>query len=108
MKLASLKRSKEEQKPMDIPCCADGEQPDYPWGTRLSLGDEELAKLGLTELPAAGTPVAISAMGMIVSTSEDTVDGGKPNRRCEIQITDLAVSQPGIPLSDRMYPQKKA
>lgn len=109
MKLHSLKRApkeKEEAKDCVSPC-GDYEQPDYPYGTRMSLDDEGLAAMGITSISEVGAPVSINAIGTVVLMSEESVEGGKPNRRLEIQITDMALAFPGEKLSARMYPDKK-
>lgn len=108
--LVSMKRTPAEKQGDPDGCCvSDGhESPDYPWGLRLHLGDEQLAALGMTKLPPATTPVMLHAQAIVIGTSEETVDGGKPNRRLELQITDLAVMLPTKPAEDRMYPGMNA
>lgn len=108
MKLVSLKRTDKEQPATTDPCCGmPGENPDYPWGTRIYLEEPELALLGITELPDAGTKVDLTGLAMVIGTTSETVDGGKIKRRLELQITDLALAKPTTPLSDRMYPASK-
>ena len=110
MKLVSMLLPKKE-KPEDDDAApamsSDYERPDYPYGLRISLDDEQLAALGMQSMPATGAPCSIQAIGTVLSVFEETVDGGKPNRRLEIQITEIAVvAGPSRGFGDRMYPDK--
>lgn len=107
MKLVSMKQPPTKKK-ADDPCCAvEGERPDYPWGLRITLADEQIDALDLKGLPAVGAPCAIQAIGTVMSVTAEAVDGGKENRRVELQITDLAVAAPGTSKYARMYPDMK-
>lgn len=84
MSLVDLKMSKKELKAESQPSLAD--QNPYPYGTRISLDTDELAKLGITvkNLPKVGDAMAIDAVGTVVSVSEDeTASNGY---RCSVQI----------------------
>jgi hypothetical protein len=67
----------------------------YPYGLRLNLTQDELAKLGYTELPPAGTELRLEAVGCVVrSSSEDPDADGDIDYLCvEVQITQLGVEQ---------------
>lgn len=107
MKLASMKLPKhvKEGETAD-PCCVDYTPPDYPYGTRLNLEEDQLVALGITAMPTTSDPISITAIGTVIAVSEEQRDG-KITRRLEIQITDMAIAQPGERLADRMYPSKK-
>lgn len=69
--------------------------PRYPYGLSISLGDDELKKLGLgDELPSAGEMIHLFAMAKVTSAGEHESMGtdGKTSicRRVELQITHLA------------------
>lgn len=97
-----MKRTEKERK--DSACTImEGESPDYPWGLRITLNDEQIEVLGIKSLPAVGAPVAIEAIGTVQSVSDEAVDNGKSNRRIELQITDLALAAPGTDKFARMY-----
>lgn len=69
--------------------------PRYPYGLSISLGDDELKKLGLDgDLPSAGEMIHLFAMAKVTSAGEhESMDtNGKTSicRRVELQITHLA------------------
>lgn len=104
MKLVSMK--KEGGHGHD--CCCDKampsscSEPDYPWGTRLNLDEEQIAALGMKALPAVGAPVGVEAVATVISVSEEQRDG-KTYRRMELQITDLAIAAAGTNKYARIY-----
>lgn len=109
MKLHSLKRKpkdQEEHKEEVCSPCGDYKEPDYPWGTKLCLDQESIAAMGLTFLPEAGSPISLSAVGIVALVSEESVEGGEKQQRLEIQITDLGLAMAERPMEDRMYPKK--
>lgn len=103
MKLTSMKRTPEERKADAQPSAVD--MPDYPWGLQITLSEEDLVQLGISDIPTAGAPVALEGIAKVTSTSSSEVDG-KPNRSVTLQITDLAVAIPGSGTADRMYPTR--
>lgn len=62
------------------------EGPEYPYCLKLYLGPEELAKLGMTELPQLGSTIDLMAKAMVVGQRLDD-----NNKTMEIQITDMAL-----------------
>ena len=102
MKLQSMKRTEEDRK-KSAGTIMEGEQPDYPWGLRITLNDEQIKALGIKALPAVGAKCAIEAVGIIQSVSDEAVDNGESNQRIEIQITDLALAAPGTSKFAAMY-----
>lgn len=109
MSLVSMKRKpeKKDDGDKDGVCCpstSDYERPDYPWGTRLTLEGEQLEALGLANaMPAVGTRMDMVAIVEVIGSHSESVDGGKPQRRLELQITEMAVQPPGPSLHERMY-----
>ena len=88
-----MKRSQAERE-ASADTIMEGESPDYPWGLRISLQDEQLDALGLGHLPRVGAKVNIQATATVQSVSSESVDNGQPNRRVDLQITDLGVEVP--------------
>lgn len=92
MALKSMQLTPEEAK--DEYACAptsDGDAPRYPYGTQLCLGDEALAKLGITQLPVVGTRVMIIAEAYVSGVSMRERQGGKRTQDVDIQITAMDV-----------------
>jgi hypothetical protein len=66
--------------------------PKYPWGTRLCLDDDILAKLGLGLLPV-GTELVIMAKATVVGTSTRERVKGEREDDMDVQITAMDVTQ---------------
>lgn len=106
MKLVSMKRTDEQQHADPVCCPGEQDMPDYPYGTRINLNDPELNALGLADLPPAGSPLKLAAVGIVMGVREEQVDG-KLHRSLEIQITELGLQKgDGPSIADRMYPKK--
>jgi hypothetical protein len=91
MALKDMKRSKTLQNADEKigPSNPDGE--DYHYGLNVSLGHEEMKKLGL-KTPRVGDKVKIHAHGHVTSVSESHHAGDKkPNRRVELQLRKMEV-----------------
>lgn len=104
MKLVSMKSESGHGK--GCSCCSDSPvgcgEPDYPWGLRINLDENQIEALGLKALPAVGGPVGVEAVAMVISVSEEQRDG-KAIRRMELQITDLAIAAAGTSKFSKMY-----
>lgn len=104
MNLVSMKRDKEEkhdEKACDP--CVSSDPPDYPYGARLYLEEDQLEKLGLKELPPAGTVLRLEGLGGVIGVREEQRDG-KISRSLEIQITDLGLEAgPEKSLSEKLF-----
>lgn len=92
MALKSMQLTAQEAK--DEYACApthDGEGPRYPYGLTLCLGDEALAKLGVSSLPAVGTKILVVAEAYVSGISMRERQGGKRTQDVDIQITALDI-----------------
>lgn len=109
MKLVSLKRDAKDKKDEAERCsapCAVSDQPDYPWGTCITLGEDELEKIGMSTLPMAGALAVVEAQAVVKSVREETVDG-KVVRSLELQLTDIAVAAAGgRSAAEKLYDKK--
>jgi hypothetical protein len=91
MKIDKAAREKRYAEPATLATDA----PEYPWGVRLQLSDEELEKLGIDTLPAIESEVLVYAKAMVVSTSVEDSAGGPARKSLSLQITDLCLEAPG-------------
>ncbi len=66
------------------------DRPEYPYGLSLSLDNDVLEKLGLSELPAAGKTVMLMAKATITSVSSHESEHGK-DQSLSLQITELCL-----------------
>jgi hypothetical protein len=99
MKMGAEERS--EQRPVEPKDSA----PQYPWGLRISLNNDDLEKLGLTDMPKAGSAVMITAKAVVASVrtyssadlGKSTLmgDEGENENSMDLQITDMRVKREG-------------
>lgn len=88
--MINMKMSKEEAQEETAPTAADA--PEYPYGLSISLDEESMAKLGITELPKVGTQMQITAMVTVCGTSQYSTQGGEDEKNLSLQITDMEIS----------------
>jgi len=87
------------------------DSPEYPYGLRLCLDSECLAKLGITELPAIDAEFKIIALACVVSVSQHESQGtDKPNRSVDLQIEMMELTpakeesgEGGLSQAQRLY-----
>lgn len=65
---------------------------EYPYGLRIRLGNDELAKLGITELPAIDTEMKLTALVCVISVTQTDSTDGEPYRNVEMQIEQMALA----------------
>ncbi len=71
----------------------EADAPEYPYGLRISLDSESLAKIGITELPAIDAEFKITALACVVSVSQYESQGtDKSNRSVDLQIEMMELS----------------
>lgn len=89
MKMVSManKPKKDEEKGM-VECCDDAK---YPYGTQISLCNDQLAALGITEMPKIGTTVSLMAHAKVVSCRSEEDQDGSADQSLSLQITDLGI-----------------
>lgn len=91
-KLVSMKETAAEEKAEQA--SLDSPAPDYPYGLRLSLGRNELKKLGMKDLPEIGDEFEIVARGKVVSISQSESERGDGYKCADIQITEMSLTDP--------------
>lgn len=84
--MVSMRRTPAEKTEAASPTM---DQPDYPWGLCLSLCQDELEKLGLSDEVEVGDMLHIHAMAKVTSVSSSDNEASGPQRRIELQITDM-------------------
>ncbi len=91
MGMTDLKLPKKSEKEMKNAIgTIDGNQEQYPWGTRLELDDETVKKLGIEEINTEAD-VTIKAVGSITNKNVDEMQGGKKRYRITIQIKKMEI-----------------
>ena len=66
------------------------DEPMYSYGLCISLGDEELEKLGIEKLPEAGSEMLIKAMAYVKNVSERKEQEGV-SQNVELQICAMGI-----------------
>jgi hypothetical protein len=64
-------------------------RPEFPYGTRLDLGEDALKLLNIGGLPAVGAVMTLTARVVVTSAGENTVQGQGKKRNLGLQITDM-------------------
>lgn len=85
MAMISMKQEAERE---EMPGEIEYEEPMYPYGLCLHLGQEQLEKLGITALPTVGTEMMLHAKVFVKGTSAYETQGGK-DMSIDLQITDM-------------------
>lgn len=90
-RMVDMKRTPAD-KAEDAATCAPTPMagPDYPWGLCISLDQDDLDKLDLSDDCQAGDTIDLRAFAKVTSISRREVEG-KVETRIELQITDLSV-----------------
>jgi hypothetical protein len=103
MAQVDMKMSAEEVKEYTEPSVGDA--PEYPYGLRISLDDDALEKLGLTQLPAVGTKMQLSATVEVCSTSAYSTQEGESEASVSLQITamELGSAQQSTSAASMLY-----
>ena len=82
------------QKPVEreeMPGEIEVDEPRYPYGLCISLGKDELDKLGITALPKVGTEMTIMAKAYVKMTRAYETQGEGEDIGLELQITDMEI-----------------
>jgi hypothetical protein len=95
MKVVSMERTEAEKKAAEERYkegpVASG--PDFPWGLCINLGKDELAKLGIKELPEVGDEFHVYAVTRVTRVSASASEGGEDSKGVELQITHMGAMQ---------------
>lgn len=101
--LINMELSAADAKKLTEPDPADA--PKYPWGLELRLEDEQLKKLGITDLPKTGSKLQLVASVEVCGTHETDSQRGGERRSVELQVTAMALSADtsDTPAAEQLY-----
>jgi hypothetical protein len=101
-KLVDMARTPEEKKAAEERWKEGPVTDDYPWGLCINLGKDELAKLGITELPAVGDELFICAVTKVTSVNHSAGSGeNEDNMGVTLQIVKMGTMEEDSP-ADKM------
>lgn len=99
--MISMKTSQNKKQTTLLDGAVASDEPEYPYGLRISLDKDSLAKLGITELPEVGATMVLQARVEVVSVSQYDSSEGK-SQDMSLQITDMSLDAEGS--KHQMYP----
>lgn len=82
-----ITRSEKEERGTAIASAA----PEFPYGLTITLGEDEISKLGMDKLPSPGTSGIMMAK-VIFESASIRKDKESQNRSLTMQITKMGVS----------------
>lgn len=103
--MVNMKKS--EDKSPAIEAMGEIEPPEYPCGLCITLNEDSISKLGLSDLPGIGEKINIKAMCEVTSVSQYDSKGGKKERTLSLQITDMEVVKKKEVSAEAFYPTEK-
>lgn len=99
--MVNMKMSASEAKEWAQPTAADA--PEYPYGLKIDLCEDDLAKLGVAGLLTVGSTLTMQAQVTVTSASQSETQGEGPERSITLQITDMALGAGDRQPGDRLY-----
>lgn len=94
MALTSMKLPAQASKD-PCECLVSPQREEYPWGLRIHLEAEQLAALGIKDLPEVGAEIQIVAIAKVVSASISASEGqSREHRSVGLQLTDMELAPP--------------
>jgi len=91
MPLTNMKLSKKEAK--GDSGINEVELPRYPYGLSISLDEESLDKIKMSDLPNVGDSKMLVAFVDVTDKHEHDSIEGKKRRRITLQITDMSIEE---------------
>lgn len=88
--MISMKRKSENMESMPV---EGSSKEEYFYGLCIRLGKEELKKLGITQPPAVGSKMTITAAVFVKSASTSEYVGDDKEMSVELQITDMEIGE---------------
>lgn len=108
MSLVNMERTAAEKKAAEERWNAEVETgPDYPYGLCINLGSDELAKLGIKDLPAVGSELEMTAKVKVTSVSSSESEHGDGHKSVSLQVTDMSLDDGAGPsAAEKLYGAK--
>lgn len=89
MALTHLRRERRKDGNKELAAPVPGAEQDYSYGLVIRLENNELDKLGVKQLPKAGSEVTFTARAKVIRIAQSATAANKGDRNVELQITHL-------------------
>lgn len=100
----SLKMTPKEAKAEGFGKPEDVKPPAYPWGTAITLTDEQVKGLWPNGVPEKETKLELDVAAYVKGINLDDREGGEKRVEVTLQLTDIALeTDPDSDLAARMY-----
>lgn len=100
--MVPMERTEKERERDDLGASKESDKkPMYGYGTRLTLEDAELKKLGVDELPEVGDEFHIAAVGEVIAVRNNAFEDGREEKCVEVQITHMGAIHEDAEEDDR-------
>lgn len=103
MSMIDMKMSQDESEPSMLQSQEmSPEKPEYPCGLMISLENDQLAKLGINELPKVGSEFNFQAKGVVCRVSMQESEDGD-NKCVGIQIQAIDMGEKKLSATQALY-----
>lgn len=101
MKMVSMAMKAEKKGKSDGCCCCgpcecESDKPRYPWGLQLHMDTDQLAAMGMKEMPKVGTTITMQCTVKVTGCREEEREGGEAERSVSLQITEIGMDAPAM------------
>lgn len=100
-----LETPKEQEKAYPLAMPVEAPKPSYPYGLHITLDEEVMAKLGITELPEIDEVIHLFALAKVDRVNSSATDQGE-QKCCGLQIIMLALEdedEENVSVAERLY-----
>jgi hypothetical protein len=92
--------SVEEKKDFSTP---KPQAPSYPYGLRISLGPDELEKLGIQDAPALDQEMVFKVKAFVAEVEKTESDGDERGFKIDLQIAEMEEVKKEKSASEALY-----
>ena len=99
--MADMSMSAEEKKDFSTP--SSMKAPSYPYGLKISLGPEELEKLGIQDAPELDAEMEFKIKAFVSEVRKNDTEGDEKEFSVELQIKEMEQKKSEKSASEALY-----